>query len=75
MSQCWCILATSINWPVHKSCRAATCPAAEIRERGKRLLKFLEKRWHIQFPNDETRQALLFFGSTDDDGNDEGEPL
>jgi hypothetical protein len=38
----------------------------QIRERGKRLLKFLEKRWQIQFPDDAAKEALLFIGAADD---------
>lgn len=44
----------------------------EIRERGKRLLKFIESRWDIQFPDDEAREALLFIGAVDADGIEEG---
>ena len=32
----------------------------EIRERGVRLLRFMEKRWNIAFPNDQAREQLLF---------------
>ena len=32
----------------------------EIRERGIRLLKFMEKRWDISFGDDESREKLLF---------------
>lgn len=39
----------------------------EIRERGTRLLKFLEKRWQIRLPDDAARNALLFIGVADDD--------
>ncbi len=37
----------------------------EIRERGMRLLRFMEKRWKIRFPNDQAREKLLFIGSVD----------
>lgn len=46
---------------------------AEIRERGSRLLKFLEKRWEIRFPDDAARETLLFIGTNDDDGIEEGQ--
>lgn len=44
----------------------------EIRERGNRLLKFLEKRWQIRFPDDEARESLLFVGPSEVGGMDEG---
>ena len=37
----------------------------EIRERGIRLIRFMEKRWDIRFADDEVREALLFIGSVD----------
>ena len=37
----------------------------EIRERGMRLIRFMEKRWNIRFANDQVREALLFIGSVD----------
>ena len=37
----------------------------EIRERGIRLLKFLEKRWNIRFADDQTRDELLFIRTVD----------
>jgi len=43
-----------------------------IRERGTRLLKFLESRWKIRFQDDAAREALLFIGSADDERLDEG---
>ena len=39
----------------------------EIRERGMRLIRFMEKRWDISFENDQVREALLFIGSIDDE--------
>ena len=42
----------------------------EIRDRGIRLIKFMEKRWDIRFVDDQVREALLFIGSVDD-----GEPV
>lgn len=38
---------------------------SEIRERGIRLLKFMEKRWNIQFTDDQARENLLFIGTAD----------
>lgn len=32
----------------------------EIRDRGIRLLIFMEKRWEFKFKNDEEREELLF---------------
>ena len=43
----------------------------EIRERGIRLLKFMEKRWDIRFANDQAREELLFIGITDDEASDD----
>ena len=37
----------------------------EIRERGIRLIKFMEKRWDIRFADDQAREAVLFIGSVD----------
>lgn len=37
----------------------------EIRDRGIRLLKFLEKRWDIRFADDQEREELLFIGTVD----------
>ena len=37
----------------------------EIRERGIRLIKFMEKRWDIHFADDQAREKLLFIGSVD----------
>ena len=45
----------------------------EIRERGIRLLKFMEKRWDIRFVNDQAREELLFIGTSDGEVFDEGE--
>mgnify|MGYP002623145316 FL=1 len=45
----------------------------EIRERGMRLLTFLEKRWDIRFANDEAREELLFIGTSAGDEPDEGD--
>ena len=38
----------------------------EIRNRGLRLLKFMEKRWRFQFHNNEHRQELLFLPETEE---------
>ena len=35
----------------------------EIRERGMRLIRFMEKRWDICFADDEAREKILFVGS------------
>jgi len=43
----------------------------EIRERGVRLLKFMEKRWGVRFANDQARDELLFIGTLDDEASDE----
>ena len=45
----------------------------EIRERGIRLLKFLEKRWDIRFADDEAREELLFIGTSDGAEPEEGD--
>ena len=37
----------------------------QIRERGMRLLGFMEKRWDIRFGDNEEREKLLFIGSAD----------
>ena len=37
----------------------------EIRERGIRLIRFMEKRWDIRFADDQAREKLLFIGSVD----------
>ena len=37
----------------------------EIRARGIRLIRFMEKRWDIRFSDDKVREALLFIGSVD----------
>jgi hypothetical protein len=42
----------------------------QIRGRGIRLLKFMEKRWNIQFTDDQSRENLLFIGATDGEGSD-----
>ena len=39
----------------------------EIRERGLRLLNFLEKRWDIRFSDDGVREELLFIETMDVD--------
>ena len=39
----------------------------EIRERGIRLIKFMEKRWDIRFADDQAREAVLFIGSVDNE--------
>ena len=37
----------------------------EIRERGIRLISFMERRWDIRFADDQVREKLLFIGSVD----------
>ena len=37
----------------------------EIRERGIRLIKFMERRWDICFTDDQAREEMLFIGSVD----------
>ena len=46
----------------------------EIRERGIRLIRFMEKRWDIRFADDRARERLLFIGSVDGEKPD-GEGL
>lgn len=43
----------------------------EIRERGLRMLKFMEKRWDIRFLDDRTREKLLFIATVDSGEADE----
>ena len=43
----------------------------EIRERGMRLLRFMEKRWNIRFADDQAREELLFIGTVDGEEPDE----
>lgn len=47
----------------HSEIEVAQCDKwtpAEIRERGLRLLTFMEKHWDIEFKDKETKEALLF---------------
>ena len=37
----------------------------EIRERGIRLIRFMERRWDICFTDDQAREKMLFIGSVD----------
>ena len=37
----------------------------EIRKRGMRLIRFMEKRWDICFEDDKAREEILFIGSAD----------
>ena len=46
----------------------------EIRERGMRLIRFMERRWDIRFADDRAREKLLFIGSVDGEEAD-GEDL
>lgn len=45
----------------------------EIRERGDRLLRFMQKRWDIRFADDKAREELLFIGTVDSDETEEGD--
>ena len=47
---------------------------AEIRARGIRLIRFMERRWDIRFADDQARERLLFIGSADGEERD-GEDL
>ena len=42
----------------------------EIRERGIRLTKFMERRWDICFSDDQAREKMLFIGSVDGEDPD-----
>lgn len=42
----------------------------EIRNRGKKLLQFMQKRWEIPFANDQALEKLLFIGTHDGEGTD-----
>ncbi len=44
----------------------------QIRERGVRLLKFMENRWNISFVDDRTRDSLLFIGTAEGEESDDG---
>ncbi len=44
----------------------------EIRERGIRLLRFMEKRWNIRFADGRAREDLLFIGVVDGEEADGG---
>ena len=37
----------------------------EIRKRGIRFIRFMERRWNIRFADDQAREKLLFIGSVD----------
>jgi hypothetical protein len=39
----------------------------QVRDRGLRLLTFLEKRWDVRFPNEEEKERLLFLRGEDED--------
>ncbi len=39
----------------------------DIRDRGLRLLRFMERRWGFMFSNDSEREALLFLDESEDD--------
>ena len=42
----------------------------EIRDRGIRLIRFMEIRWDICFANDQVREKMLFIGSVDGEDPD-----
>ena len=42
----------------------------EIRERGIRLMRFMENRWGIRFADHQAREKLLFIGSIEGGGRD-----
>lgn len=44
----------------------------EIRERGMRLLEFMEKRWDVRFAGDQAREKLLFIQRVDGEVSDKG---
>ena len=52
-------------------CNSDDWGPSEIRERGIRLLKFMEKRWNIQFTDDQARENLLFIGTADGEESDD----
>lgn len=43
----------------------ATWGPAEIRQRGLKLLRFMEERWNFRFADDEEREKLLFVGGSE----------
>ncbi len=43
--------------------RNATWGPSEIKERGLKLLRFMEERWQFKFENDAEREKLLFLNS------------
>jgi len=44
----------------------------EIRERGIRLIRFMETHWDIRFADDQAREKMLFIGSVDGEEPDGG---
>jgi hypothetical protein len=60
----------------HSEIEVAQCSdwgPAEIRERGLRLLRFMEKRWDFQFADDESRESLLFIESHNGSDDEEAD--
>ena len=53
-----------------KSSRCEDWGPDEIRERGIRLIKFMERRWDICFSDDQAREEILFIGSVDGEDPD-----
>ena len=39
-------------------------------DRSIRLIRFIEKRWHIRFVDDQAREKLLFIGRVDGEDSD-----
>ena len=53
----------------HSEIEVSACETwgpSEIRERGIRLLKFIEKRWELRFVDDAAREELLFIETVED---------
>ena len=44
----------------------------QVRDRGMKLLSFMEKRWDVRFQNDADKGRLLFLSSKPGDGTDSG---
>jgi len=44
----------------------------QVRDRGRKLLSFMEKRWDVRFRNDADKERLLFLSSEPGGGTDSG---
>nr|QNO49112.1 hypothetical protein CPECMPGB_00032 [Methanosarcinales archaeon ANME-2c ERB4]QNO49149.1 hypothetical protein DBBAIPCH_00032 [Methanosarcinales archaeon ANME-2c ERB4] len=44
----------------------------QVRDRGRKLLSFMEKRWDVRFQNDADKERLLFLSSEPGDDTDSG---